>query len=262
MKKITQSLLLTLCALAIIGTAFYAVAAERDTPERSGEYLAITAGAAIDQGNMVCILSSDGLAYTAADTASYSALGRAEKTVAIGETAIIKRGTFRWANQGVFTDANINDICYIWTNGSYSVTTAAIASNDIKAGRIIDVDTSGVWVEMSSEPLVTSTPSSLAVAGAATVGTTLGVAGASTLTGAAALGSTLAVTGASTLTGAAALGSTLAVTGATTLTGALVANGAVTFTNGVIKLTGLPTSTNDLATGTLWDSSGTLSVIQ
>ena len=53
---------------------------------------------------------------------------------------------------------------------------------------------------------------------------TLSVAGAASLT------STLAVTGASTLTGAATLSSTLAVTGASTFTGAITANGGITLT--------------------------------
>jgi hypothetical protein len=205
--------LYTVCFIAaVIGmiACGAASAAERDTPERRGDYLTLTAGAAVQAGNMACVWTN-GLAYMAADTANYRMLGRAETTVAAGETLKVKRGIFRWANRGAFTDKDINDVCYVWTNGAFSVTTAATAANDIKAGRIVAVD-SGVWVEMSTEPLVSATPATLAVAGNATVGGTLGV------------------------------------------------TGAATFADAAIKMTALPTSTNGLAVGTLWNSSGTVKV--
>lgn len=169
--------LVLLCGM----TAF---AADRDTPERTGQFVQLTAGAAIAKGEMVAMLSSDAKAYPAADTASYAVLGRAEKAAAIGESVLVKRGTFRWTNGGSFTVADIGKLAYV--KDATAIWKAASATNDIPAGRVIDVDSYGVWVDTyNQDVLLTATVGNLTATGTAdvtgntTVGGTLTVTGAS-----------------------------------------------------------------------------------
>lgn len=143
MNKFMRVMMAAVMVASVAGSAF---AAERDTPERSGDVVGLTAGGTVYAGEMVCVWSNS-LAYAAADTSGYAVVGRAENTVAAGDVVMVKRGVFRWANKGSFADKDIGSLCYVHTNTAYSVTTAAIASADVKAGRIVDVDTGGVWVD-------------------------------------------------------------------------------------------------------------------
>jgi hypothetical protein len=187
-KKMTKKInilfmfLVLLCGL----TTF---AADRDTPERDGQFVQLTAGAAIAKGEMVAILSTDDKAYPAFDTANYAVLGRAEASAAIGATVVVKRGVFRWTNSGSFDDGDIGKLAYV--ADKTSVWKAATATNDIPAGRVVDVDSYGVWVDTyNQDVLLTATVQNLVatgtadITGAATVGGTLGVTGVTTLSGA------------------------------------------------------------------------------
>lgn len=212
---ISIRLALGLAAVAsFLGFVAVATAAERDTPERSGRRVVVTAGAAVEAGHMAAV--SNGVAYPAADLAGYVVIGRFDASAAAGATVAVRRGVFRWANDGAFTDADIGIRCYVSTNaasGSYSVTTLAIAANDIPAGYIVDVDDEGVWVDTYNDsPLISTSVASLGIVGNATVGGTLGVTGAATLS------------------------------------------------NAAIVFSALPTATNGLTDGRLWNSSGTVKV--
>lgn len=198
-----------------------ALGANRNTAERTGEYVSMTvaSGSVIYAGAMVCENGST-YAVPAVDSSGYVVIGcaveKADNTTAYyssTKTVKVKRGTFRWANGGSFTDANIGDFAYV--SDDQTVTTAASATQDVVAGVIIDVDSDGVWVDTyaiggSGAAAFTTVSAS----GAATLSSTLSVGGASTLaalnaTGAANLGSTLkitgAITGSNTVTAAGAL---------------------------------------------------------
>lgn len=197
-------------ALACIGGM--ALAADRDTPEREGRFVRVTAGAAIDSGELVAIYT-DAEAYPAADTAGYAVIGRAESSAAEGEKVLVKRGIFRWNNYGAFTQKDIGTLAYV--SNSVGVTASASTGQTRPAGRIVDVDSSGVWVDTyNQDVLLTATVDDLTVNDDATVTDDLAVGGDIALTGNAAVGGTLTVTGTSTLTGN------------TTVTGTLTGGGA------------------------------------
>jgi hypothetical protein len=129
-----------------------ALSANRDTPMRSGELVTIVAASNhIYAGSIVCENGS-AAAVAAADASGYAVIGRAEAEVdntgvnySATRTVTVRRGVFRWANGGTFTDANIGDLAYV--SDDQTVTTAAAATYDIVAGVIIDVDADGVWVD-------------------------------------------------------------------------------------------------------------------
>lgn len=135
----------TIIALILTASALYA--GPYSAPEKEVNFAEVQAGETIYAGNLVCVWTNS-LAYMAGDEANYKVIGRAESTVASGKTLLVKKGIFRYANQGSFADKDIGSDCYVWTNGSYSVTTSAIATNDVKVGTIVDVDNVGVWVHI------------------------------------------------------------------------------------------------------------------
>ena len=141
----------SMCLMMMVSammTAPMAEAADRDTPERSGDFVQLTAGAAIPAGNMVGVWTN-GLAYSASDTlAGQVILGRCEKAAASGASVLVKRGVFAWVNGAAFVAKDIGSTAYV--GNGYTLTTAAIATNDIAAGKIYDCDTNVVWLKIGN----------------------------------------------------------------------------------------------------------------
>jgi hypothetical protein len=135
-------LMMGLCVL--MGIALTAQAAERNTAERTGDFVSLTAGGTIDAGHQVMV-DTNGLAVAAAVTPStLKIVGRAENSVVSGETVTVKRGIFRWTAAATYTDSAIGGTAYAHsTNPSYTVNT--VGTNSV--GKIVDVDASGVWVD-------------------------------------------------------------------------------------------------------------------
>lgn len=130
--------------------------AARNTTKRSGEMLApgVAASTLIEAGHMTA-RNASGYAVPAADTAGLKVLGRAENTVdntggANGDerVRVLRKNAFLFKNSGAapLTIAAIGENAYV--EDSVTVTTAAGATNDIVAGKILDVTSEGVWVEI------------------------------------------------------------------------------------------------------------------
>lgn len=202
-----------------------ALSAERDTPWRGGQYTSLTvASNAIIYAGALVAVNSSGLAVPAADSSGYAVVGRAEATAdnrgvlyVATKTVKVARGVFRWANADTIVAADIGKICYVTDDQTVNKTGGG---QNIIAGAIVDVDSTGVWVDTAKiGPIGSATPSSLAVTGGATVGTTLAVTGATALNGGLTMDTskfTVADTSGNTF-----VGGTLAVGGASVFTGAV-----------------------------------------
>jgi hypothetical protein len=255
----TSSLMLAALALAA-QVSMAQLTANRDTPARSGETVALLQGSnVIYRGSMVAV-DAAGKAVAASDTASTKVVGRAQSMQVNTGTAYsatrtidVRRGLFRWTNGGVFTIANIGDFAYVEDDAT--VTTAALASNDIIAGIIVDVDADGVWVDTYAIPAIgAGSFAAITAAGNAAVGGTLAVTGNTTLGGTAGITGNTTVGGTLGVTGNGTVGGTLGVTGVVTLTAApkltaVTSAGAQTVTMTNAPAAGVPVWAN-VAVGT------------
>lgn len=132
---------------AVILVAAIAFALPYNSPEKLGTYCRLTAGEEIHSGWLVCVWTN-GLAYAADDTANYTVVGQAQASVASGSSIDVAGGIYRYDNEGSFADKDVGSYAYMWTNTThYSLGTAAVGSNDVKAGTIVDVDSDGVWID-------------------------------------------------------------------------------------------------------------------
>ncbi|MBI1262957.1 MAG: hypothetical protein GC184_14665 [Rhizobiales bacterium] len=129
--------------------------ADRDTAAREGSGVShpVKAATKIFAGALVC-LDAAGWAVPGSAATTLKAVGRAEERVdnsagANGDLTIqIKRGVFRFKNSG--TDAidrsDIGATAYVQDDETVAATdgTGTLSA----AGKIIDLDAAGVWVEI------------------------------------------------------------------------------------------------------------------
>lgn len=244
MKKIVVSIMLACFASQVHATA---LTAARNTPARSGDKinLGVASNVIIYAGSLVCVNSS-GKAVPAADSSGYAVVGRAGATIdnrtavySASATIDVDQGIFLWVNGDAIVDADIGKLVYVTDDQTVNKTGGG---QNIIAGTVVKVASDGVWIDTAKiGPSGAAAPASLAVTGAATVGTTLAVSGATTVAAATASGLVTANAG-------------------LTASGAIQLKGAITGTNGVITLTNIPTSTNGLTTGMVWANSGVLTL--
>lgn len=131
-----------------------ALAADRPTPNRTGELLELPAAAAkkFFAGALAC-LDAAGRATPGATATTLKGLGRVEAYAdnsagAAGALTVkIRMGCFRWANSAstdAITTAEIGTDCYVVDDQ----TVAKTSGTDTRsiAGKVVDVDAQGVWV--------------------------------------------------------------------------------------------------------------------
>ena len=180
-RRLVMQSLLVVMFMTWMGVNVFATAlsAGRDTPQREGTETSLIAASnvIIYAGSIVCVNSS-GYAVPGADTSGFAVVGRAEETVD-NRTAVyvatkkikVSRGVFRWANADSIEVANIGSLVYVTEDATVTKTGGG---QNIIAGTVVDVDSSGVWIDTGKVgPSGAATPSSLAVTGAATAGTTI-----------------------------------------------------------------------------------------
>lgn len=123
-----------------------ALTAPRNTLESEGRFVTLTvaAGATIHAGALVAANAS-GQAVPASDTAGLKVIGRAEENATAGNYVRVKRGAFIFENDGNITIANIGATATVADDETVSL--AANTTNDIPAGKILDVTAEGVLVD-------------------------------------------------------------------------------------------------------------------
>jgi len=129
-----------------------AATAARNTEERPGDfvYLPLAAATTIYQGTLVARDASGNL-VPASDTAALRVVGRAEETVdnSAGDagdlSANVGLGTFKFDNSAgdAITAAMICKMAEVEDDQ----TVASDSTNHVSAGRIVAVDSDGVWVD-------------------------------------------------------------------------------------------------------------------
>lgn len=127
---------------------------DRNTPTREGKFLVlpVAANIRIFAGSFVAA-NATGHATFGAEDANLKAAGRAEEFVdntggADGDLTIkVRRGVFKWKNSAAdpIAAADILSTCYIEDDETVSKTNNAGARS--AAGKVIAVDSDGVWVE-------------------------------------------------------------------------------------------------------------------
>jgi hypothetical protein len=144
-----QKAMVTVTVMVALACLAPARAADADTPERRGDYAAVTAGEAVAAGAPAGVWTN-GLGYAAAADREVAVIGRAEGAAA-GKTLLIRRGTFRWANAGGVTDADIGKAVYLAPGAAWAAAPAPAAGAATNAlGRVADVDAAGVWVRSAN----------------------------------------------------------------------------------------------------------------
>ncbi|HRI82508.1 MAG TPA: hypothetical protein PLF88_08745 [Opitutaceae bacterium] len=126
--------------------------ASRNTEERPGEiqHIPLAADTVVFQGGLTA-RNGDGRAVPAADAAGLKVIGRAEQTVdnSDGEAGALavnaKRGVFLFANSDdePITAAHVGGYAFVEDDE----TVASDSDHKVKAGRIVDVEERGVWVD-------------------------------------------------------------------------------------------------------------------
>ena len=132
-----------------------ALAAARNTKERAGEVFGfpVVASDIVYQGSLVAL--SAGYAAPGATGTGLVAIGRAEETVdnstgSAGAVSVrVKRGVFQFGNSSdgdAIAQADVGADCYIVDDQTVAKTSGTNTRS--VAGKIVAVDSGGVWVQI------------------------------------------------------------------------------------------------------------------
>lgn len=133
-----------------------ALTADRATAERQGdEFSYDVAAAVVCLAGGIAVLDAAGNVKPAVVATGLVCAGRFEETVdnsagaAAAVKAKVRSGVFRYGNSAAadaITKAEIGDNCYLVDDQTVAKTDATATRS--AAGKIVDVDSAGVWVRM------------------------------------------------------------------------------------------------------------------
>lgn len=132
-----------------------ATTVDRNTPRKDGDLIEVpvAATAKILAGSMV-VANATGFAAPGITATTLTYLGRAEETVdnsagADGAVSVVvrRKQAFKWENLGAdaVTQALLGKTCYIADNQTVAATNGGNTRS--AAGKVIGVESDGVWVE-------------------------------------------------------------------------------------------------------------------
>lgn len=130
-----------------------AISEGRNTKRRDARQvsLLVNTAAVIYAGTLVTVLTASGNAVAAGTASAGVAVGVAEETVTGDgvKRVTVTRGCFQFANSAstdLIGAGDIGNTCYLVDNQTVAKTDNSAARK--AAGKIIDVDAGGVWVEV------------------------------------------------------------------------------------------------------------------
>jgi len=127
--------------------------ADRNTPMKNTDIVVIGVGAGLRIfGGAMVVLNASGFAVPGKPGAGLTYVGRAEELVdntggADGAVSVpVRRNrAFKWANDGTVTQAQMFKPAYIVDDATVAATDSSGTRS--AAGRIVGIDSDGVWVE-------------------------------------------------------------------------------------------------------------------
>jgi hypothetical protein len=133
-----------------------ALTTDRATAERQGDEFSFdVAAAVICRAGGIAVLDASGDVKPAVTATGLVCVGRFQETVdnsagsAAGVKAKVRAGVFRFGNSAAgdaITKAEIGDTCYLVDDQTVAKTDGTGTRS--AAGKIVDVDSAGVWVRM------------------------------------------------------------------------------------------------------------------
>ncbi|NOT13741.1 MAG: hypothetical protein HOP23_18270 [Methylococcaceae bacterium] len=126
-----------------------ALTQDRNTQRRDGDFInhGVAASTKVFSGGLGCVNAS-GYLVPGSVSITLKAVGKIEETVdnTIGAngalTAKVRKGVFKWANAGDITLAHLETNVYI----NDDQTVSSVSTGKSVAGKLIAVDSDGVWV--------------------------------------------------------------------------------------------------------------------
>jgi hypothetical protein len=124
---------------------------DRKTDMKDGELVSVAVAAVKVEAGHLGALNASGYLAPAADTANFTVIGRIEETVdnsggSAGDlTCLVRRlKAFKFANSATaaVAQAHVGKNCLV----EDSVTVSSDTTNDIVAGKVLSVETDGVWI--------------------------------------------------------------------------------------------------------------------
>ena len=127
---------------------------DRNTPYMDGELVAVPLAAVAVEAGKIAAINASGFAVEGSTATTLTYFGRFEESVdnsggAAGDVTVLvrRKKAFKWKNSGsdAVVQADMGKTCYIVDDETVAKTNGTNTRS--AAGKVIKIDTDGVWVE-------------------------------------------------------------------------------------------------------------------